>query len=166
MSVGVAKPLGALTRPEGRDYRVRMKHAPSTGSAPHDPRPDLPLSSPRDPVHWFFPRPHVHEGIPFANAVTGALVWGEGRFLRVTLGRVDLWDHRSGMPWTAAQNFRDLRAALEAHDEARVRALFDAPGHAPGVPDRPFPIHAGLVRRAAKIEKGFPARVPQLYARR
>ena len=116
-----------------------MKHAPSTGSAPNNPRPDLPHSSPRAPVHWFFPRPHVHEGIPFANAVVGALVWGEGRLLRVTLGRVDLWDHRGGMPWTAAQNFRDLRAALEAHDEARVRALFDAPAMRPAYRTAPSP---------------------------
>ena len=36
--MGVANPLGALTRPKGRDYRVRMKHAPSTGSATSAPR--------------------------------------------------------------------------------------------------------------------------------
>ena len=99
----------------------------------------------RDFTTWTFPRSSVHEGIPFANGVSGALVWGEGRVLRVTLGRADLWDHRGGMPWTAAQNFRDLRAALEAGDEARVKAMFAYPPPAPGEPKQPFVVPVGTV---------------------
>lgn len=99
----------------------------------------------RPPVHWVFPRPHVHEGVPFANAVTGFLVWGEGRTLRVTIGRVDLWDHRGGMPWTAAQNFRAIRAALEARDEPRLKALFATRDGGPGSPKQPFTVPVGTV---------------------
>ena len=105
----------------------------------------MPRPLPRPPVHWFFPRPHVHEGVPFANAVTGALVWGEGCHLRVTLGRVDLWDHRGGMPWTAAHNYRDICAALEAHDEARLNAIFAIPTFGPKQPKQPFTVPVGTV---------------------
>ena len=104
-----------------------------------------PKTAKRDFTTWTFPRPRVHEGIPFANGVSGALAWGEGRILRVTLGRADLWDHRGGMPWTAAQNFRDLRAALEAGDEARVKEMFAYPPPAPGTPPRPFNVPVGTV---------------------
>lgn len=116
-------------------------------------------------VTWTFPRPRVHEGLPFANGVAGMLVWGEGNTLRVTIGRADLWDHRGGMPWTPAQNFRDLRAALEEGDERRVKSLFAFPDPAPGDPKQPFTVPIGtmafdlgpwhLVSATLDIERGF-----------
>ena len=116
-------------------------------------------------VTWTFPRPRVHEGLPFANGVAGMLVWGEGNTLRVTIGRADLWDHRGGMPWTPAQNFRDLRAALEKGDERRVNALFSYSDPAPGQPKQPFTVPIGtialdlgpwhLVSASLDIERGF-----------
>ncbi len=89
-------------------------------------------------LHWTFPLRRTHTGIPLGNGRTGLLVWGEGNRLRITIGRADLWDHRGGMPWTERQNYRDIRAALEAGDEAAIRALFqpahDAPAETPARP--------------------------------
>ena len=39
-------------------------------------------------VHWDFPRlGNCHEGMAFADGVTGVLVWGGGDELRLTVGR-------------------------------------------------------------------------------
>ena len=49
------------------------------------------------PVEWTFPRAgSCHEGLPFADGVTGVLVWGGGDTINITVGRGDLWDHRGG----------------------------------------------------------------------
>ena len=42
-------------------------------------------------LFWDFPLPRTHTGIPLANAITGLLVWGEGRTLKITVSRADLW---------------------------------------------------------------------------
>lgn len=98
------------------------------------------------PASWDFPLPRTHTGIPFGNGRFGALLWGEGRTLRVTLGRADFWDHRGGMPWTEQQSFANIRGALEAKDEARLRALFETAGGAtPGTPRRPTVLPVGVV---------------------
>ncbi len=78
-------------------------------------------------ISWFFPLTDCHEGIPFGNADIGALVWGEGRTLRVTISRADLWDHQGGLEF-GGFTFRQIRAALEANDEPGLRALFPKSG--------------------------------------
>ena len=95
-------------------------------------------------LDWTFPLRRTHTGIPLGNGRTGLLVWGEGNVLRVTVGRADLWDHRGGMPWTARQNFADIRQALEAGDEAAIRDVF-RPGTegATGTPVRPSVLPLG-----------------------
>ena len=44
---------------------------------------------------WHFPLTQSHQGIPFGNAVNGYLVWGEGRTLKVTIGRDDVWESKT-----------------------------------------------------------------------
>ena len=76
-------------------------------------------------VTWEFPRTaSCHEGIPFADGRTGVLVWGGGDTVNLTVGRGDLWDHRGGYPWTDAQNYANIRAAVATRDNARLKALF------------------------------------------
>ncbi|MBN1674008.1 MAG: hypothetical protein JXR37_23360 [Kiritimatiellae bacterium] len=95
-------------------------------------------------AEWEFPLPRTHTGILQGNGVMGALIWGEGRDLRVTLGRADLWDHRGGMPWTERQNYADIRRCLEANDEPALRKLFEtATEHTDGLPRRPSVIPVG-----------------------
>ena len=59
-------------------------------------------------INWEFPLPRTHTGIPLGNATTGLLIWGEGRQLKITVGRADLWDHRGGMRWSPKQNLKAI----------------------------------------------------------
>ena len=54
---------------------------------------------------WEFPLPRTHTGPLQANGTLGAMIWGEKSTLRITLGRVDFWDHRGGLPWTEMQSY-------------------------------------------------------------
>jgi len=95
---------------------------------------------------WEFPLPRTHTGMLLGNGTMGAMVWGEGQILRVTLGQADLWDHRGGMPWTEKQNFVAIRRCLEANDEAGLRSLFvTTTEKVEGQPPRPSVIPVGRV---------------------
>ncbi len=68
------------------------------------------------------------EGLPIGNGLIGALVWGEGRTIRISLDRADLWDTRlpeifSSPDWTYA----NMVALKEARNHDRHRELFDVP---------------------------------------
>lgn len=68
------------------------------------------------------------EGLPIGNGLIGALVWGEGRTIRISLDRADLWDTRlpdifSSPDWTYA----NMVALKEAKNHARHQELFDVP---------------------------------------
>jgi hypothetical protein len=94
---------------------------------------------------WDFPLPRTHTGILQGNGTMGAMVWGEGSVLRITIGRADLWDHRGGMPWTEKMSYANIRACLEAKDEKGLRELFERTQNAPGEPARPSVIPIGRV---------------------
>lgn len=94
---------------------------------------------------WTFPLPRTHTGVPLGNGRLGALVWGEGDTLRMTLGRADLWDHRGGSLWGEGQTFTAIRESLERSDETRLRALFEQTDPEPGAPARPTIMPLGRV---------------------
>lgn len=95
-------------------------------------------------VDWDFPLPRTHTGVPLGNGLLGALVWGEGRVLRITLARGDLWDHRGGMEWTEEQNYARIRTLLEKSDAQGLFSLFSsASGEELGTPKRPSVIPLG-----------------------
>lgn len=71
-----------------------------------------------------YPLPTRHEGAPLGNGYLGLYAWGTGRELSLTVGCGALWDHRGGMKWSPAQNYRDIRRCLEAKDEAGLKAIF------------------------------------------
>ncbi len=76
-------------------------------------------------VEWEFPRPgSCHEGLAFADGNTGALVWGGGETINVTLGRGDLWDHRGGYSWTADQSYTNIVRLARAVDAKGLNELF------------------------------------------
>lgn len=80
------------------------------------------------PVKWTFPLKGYHEGLPFADARTGVLVWGEGDTVKLTIGRADLWDHRGGGSMPAYTNVAEL---VRRGDAAGLKALLrknDVPG--------------------------------------
>lgn len=84
---------------------------------------------------WQFPLPRVHTGMLLGNARMGAMIWGGENVLKITLGRGDWWDHRGGIEWTSAMNYRDIRRCLEAKDVEGMKKLFAEP--AAGGPPRP-----------------------------
>ncbi|MGI5868312.1 MAG: glycosyl hydrolase family 95 catalytic domain-containing protein [Kiritimatiellia bacterium] len=73
---------------------------------------------------WRFPLERPHLGALLGNADVGAMVWGEGRLLRITLGRPDVWDHSGGSGFSAEQTYSNIRATLESGDADRLKALF------------------------------------------
>lgn len=104
-----------------------------------------PAMSERVDVEWQFPLSQSHQGIPFGNAVNGFLVWGEGRTLKVTVGRDDTWDHRGGYDWHDDQCYTNIVAALHASDYDRVKELFRRGEQKPGEPRNPRIIPIGHV---------------------
>ena len=45
-------------------------------------------------LHYTEPARVWDEAMPLGNGLLGALVWGDGRPLRISLDRTDLWDLR------------------------------------------------------------------------
>ena len=108
---------------------------------------------------WSFPLPRTHTGMLLGNGTLGAMVWGEGGTLRITLGRADWWDHRGGSQWTRKKNFKAIRRLLEANDEAGIQALFAANRQTAGDPAFPSVLPVGRVEidfgEEASLRKGF-----------
>jgi alpha-L-fucosidase 2 len=93
-----------------------------------------------------FPARDPHAGIPLGNGVFGALLWGEGRRVRVTVNRADYWDHRGGVPAHPEATYSNLRAWLEAGDESRLNAVFGGQVERPaGEPPKPTRLPMGRV---------------------
>ena len=66
-------------------------------------------------VEWEFPRTgSCHEGMAFADGVTGVLVWGGGDTINLTVGRADLWDHRGGYDWLDSQSYTNIVSLVRA----------------------------------------------------
>ena len=96
-------------------------------------------------VTWEFPRTRsCHEGLAFADGVTGVLVWGGGDTINLTVGRADLWDHRGGYSWTTEQSYTNIVAAVRSGDKGHLLGLFrkDTP---PGEPRNPYILPLGRV---------------------
>jgi alpha-L-fucosidase 2 len=68
------------------------------------------------------------EAMPLGNGLQGALVWGEGRTLTLSLDRGDLWDARRPDVMTSPQwTWAELRRLKEAGDFAALHRIFDWP---------------------------------------
>lgn len=82
------------------------------------------------------------EGVPLANGLLGALVWGDGRPLNISLDRTDLWDLRAVPEFTSPDYRRS--AVLEMHRAGAhdaLIALLEMPYYRPG----PTKIPAGRI---------------------
>jgi len=106
---------------------------------------------------WFFPLPRTHTGMLQGNGTMGAMIWGEGSVLRVTIGRADFWDHRGGIHWGKKVNYAHIRAALESGSDEELNDLFGA--HAkPGEPAWPTVLPIGRIEidfgDGARLVKG------------
>ena len=76
-------------------------------------------------VDWEFPREGgCHEGLAFADGVTGVLVWGGGDTVKLTVGRGDLWDHRGGYSWMESQSYSNIVSLVQSGAKDELYALF------------------------------------------
>ena len=76
-------------------------------------------------VEWEFPRTgSCHEGMAFADGVTGVLVWGGGDTINLTVGRADLWDHRGGYDWLDSQSYTNIVSLVRAGKKDELVGLF------------------------------------------
>ena len=98
------------------------------------------------PLEWLFPTGDEtpQEGMRFADGVTGVLAWGGGDTLKLTVGRVDLWDHRGGYGWTKEQSYTNITDAIVKGDKARLLGLFKKVTPR-GEPRNPFMLPLGRV---------------------
>jgi len=111
--------------------------------AASQPRCSLFADFSRSVVQWHFPLRSCHEGMPFGNAESGFLVYGETNVLKVVVGRDDAWDHRGGYDWNDDQSYASITAALRADDKDRLKKLFRRGERRPGEPQNPQIIPVG-----------------------
>ncbi|MCL1857531.1 MAG: glycoside hydrolase N-terminal domain-containing protein [Kiritimatiellaeota bacterium] len=106
------------------------------------------------PALWHFPLNRTHAGVPFGNGRLGALVWGGGNVLTMTLGRADFWDHRGGFHWTEKQSYANIRSALEANDTKAMAAFYEGSStKEEGAP--PYPTMLPVGRIEVRFDKGY-----------
>ena len=93
-----------------------------------------------------FPAREAHAGLPLSNATFGALIWGEGRQIRITVNRADYWDHRGGLEFGPEATYANLKHWLQTGDEDRLREVFEgAGGFQDDAPPRPTRLPMGRV---------------------
>ena len=81
-------------------------------------------STPPGTYTWHFPLPRTHTGMLLGNGLLGAMVWGEGGRLCVTLGRADYWDRRGGSEWREDMSYANIKAHLARNDEDGLKKIF------------------------------------------
>ena len=79
----------------------------------------------RRPLQWPWPARAGHAGIPLGNGTFGALLWGSGARLKITINRADYWDHHGGIELTEEASFANLKRLLAQGDEAELRRIFE-----------------------------------------
>ena len=68
------------------------------------------------------------EAIPLGNGMTGGLLWGEGRLVRLSLDRGDLWDLRTPEIYKEpGWNYKTIQELVNARNQDELVRRFDAP---------------------------------------
>lgn len=96
-----------------------------------------------EPLEWEFPLERTHCGILQGNGTMGAIIWGGGNQLKITIGRADFWDHRGGLEFGNEVTYANVRRCLEAKDESDLREIFYRPSAKVGHPHRPSVLPIG-----------------------
>lgn len=95
------------------------------------------------------------DAVPLGNGLTGALLWGGGRDITITLDRGDLWDLRPTDGYDSDDwNYATIRRLVAAGDHDALVAKFDTPYRKCPYPTKLPP--AGRIRlRLGKAVKRF-----------
>ncbi|MEI6501466.1 MAG: hypothetical protein WCP21_10645, partial [Armatimonadota bacterium] len=92
-----------------------------------------------------FPLTTTHHGLPLSNGTFGALIWGEGSDIRLTINRADYWDHRGGVGWNDTATWENLKQWLVAEDEVSLREAFEDTTKDAQTPPRPTRLPMGRI---------------------
>lgn len=93
-------------------------------------------------LHYQTPAMVWDEAMPLGNGLLGALVWGDGKPLRISLDRTDLWDLRPVPEFhTKEYSYRTMRQWVKEGRLADLHRLYDDPYGNPG----PTKIPAGRI---------------------
>jgi len=102
-------------------------------------------------LHFTAPITRWDEALPLGNGIMGCLVWGDGRPLKLSLDRADLWDLRPVPEWSSPDyNYATMRRWVQ---EGRINDLHR-------LYDEPYNVHAGPTKiPAGRLELYFPSPV-------
>ncbi len=90
---------------------------------------------------WKFPLPRPHCGVAMGNGCFGALVWGAGSRLSLTVNRADCWDRRGGELIAEGVAYGKMCAAYDPDRiPEKLAPVFPAPGQ--WTAGRLVPFHA------------------------
>ncbi|MGE3126448.1 MAG: glycoside hydrolase N-terminal domain-containing protein [Fimbriimonadaceae bacterium] len=79
-------------------------------------------------LHLSAPVATWDEGLPLGNGGIGALAWGEGKTLRFSLDRGDIWDlRRVPVVHEPGFNYKNMQKLVAAGDKKEFDRLFDGP---------------------------------------
>ena len=82
------------------------------------------------------------EAFPMGNGILGALLWGDGRPVKISLDRTDLWDLRPVPEYYSEDYKYELMRQWEKEERTEeLLALYDNPYHEPA----PTKIPAGRI---------------------
>ena len=100
-----------------------------------EPRPEHGLRYTEPTLVW-------DEAMPLGNGLLGALVWGDGKPLRISLDRTDLWDLRPVPEFqTQEYSYKMMRQWVKEGRIEDLHRLYDKPYGNPG----PTKIPAGRI---------------------
>jgi alpha-L-fucosidase 2 len=92
------------------------------------------------------------EALPLGNGIMGALVWGDGRPLKISLDRYDLWDSRPVPEFHAPEyKFRIMREWHEAGRHNDLIRMYEEPYNRPA----PTKIPAGRIELSLDTSFAF-----------
>lgn len=114
-------------------------------------QPDIQPNSPRPEHGLRFSMPSMRwdEAIPLGNGMLGALLWGDGKPLRISLDRADLWDLRKVPEFYSPEyNFRTMLAWHRAGRHQDLIRLYEEPYRRPA----PTKIPAGRIELTVEDE--------------
>ncbi len=104
-------------------------------------------------LHYTSPAKTWDEAFPLGNGILGALVWGDGKPLKISLDRTDLWDLRPVPEFHSAEY--TYEQMVRWHHEGRVKDLirvYEAPYDRS---DAPTKIPAGRIELTLGDTGGF-----------
>jgi len=107
---------------------------------------------PEHGLHYQEPATVWDEAMPLGNGLLGALVWGDGKPLRISLDRTDLWDLRPVPEFhTEEYSYQMMRRWVREGRLADLHRLYDDPYGNPG----PTKIPAGRIELTLGNDPAF-----------